>query len=584
MSLFRIRRIPDDIAPANADAVRQVQQILREQFPRLHPSYAEGIPAKLRNHAGGHFRYVLNVALDHRRTVRGFALTSWEPKLRLAFLDFISAAMGRTGGGVGGALYEHVRGEAQALGAIGLFFECLPDDPALSTQPEIRRQNAARLKFYEQYGARPLDNNAYATPVPPEGDNPPYLVYDDLGSRRSLRRDEARAIVRAILEEKYPLVCPPDAVDRVVASFVDDPAVVRPPCYVKTVERMAPRRYTLDRFRRLALVVNERHEIHHVRDRGYVESPVRVRSILADLESLDILARFPSREHGVEPILAVHDREMLTYFQRACASMEPGNSLYPYVFPLRNVARPPRDLAVRAGYYCIDTFTPINTNAYRAARSGVDATLTAAGRLLEGHRLAYALVRPPGHHAERRSFGGFCYFNNAAVAAQMLSDYGRVAMLDVDYHHGNGQQQIFWERDDVLTVSIHGHPSFAYPYFSGFAEERGEGRGAGFNLNLVLPEDADGVRHRRALARALTRVREHDAVFLVVGLGFDTAKGDPTGTWSLRAPDFMAMGRLIGGLRLPTLVVQEGGYRTRSIGANARAFLSGLWEGWFGPD
>jgi acetoin utilization deacetylase AcuC-like enzyme len=580
--VFRIRRVPDDIAHTNADVVRQVQQILREQFPHLGPGHVEGLPARLRAHAG-RFQYALNVAQDQRGTVRGFALTSWEPRLRLAFLDFLSAAMKRTGVGVGGALYEHVRGEAQARGAIGLFFECLPDDPALSPHPEIRRLNAARLRFYEQYGARPLDNNAYATPAPPEGDDPPYLVFDDLDSGRPLRRDEARAIVRAILEEKYLHPGAAGAVDRVVASFADDPVLVRPPRYVKKPELKAPLRYTLDRFRRVALVVNERHEIHHVRERGYVESPVRVRSILADLGTLDILSRFPAREHGIEPILAVHDREMLSYFQRACASMKPGRSLYPYVFPIRNSARPPRELAMRAGYYCIDTFTPININAYRAARSAVDATLTAAGRLLEGHRIAYALVRPPGHHAERRAFGGFCYLNNAAIAAQALSAYGRVAMLDVDYHHGNGQQQIFLERDDVLTVSIHGHPSFAYPYFSGFAEECGEGPGTGFNLNLPLPEQADGVRHGRALGRALDRVREHDPVFLIVCLGLDTARGDPTGTWSLRAADFAAMGRRIGGLRLPTLVAQEGGYRTRSIGINVRAFLTGLWDGWFGP-
>jgi acetoin utilization deacetylase AcuC-like enzyme/GNAT superfamily N-acetyltransferase len=580
--VFRIRRVPDDIAHSNAEVVRQVQQILREQFPRLHPDYVDGLPAKLRANAG-RFQYFLNVAQNQRGTVRGFALTSWEPKLRLAYLDFLSVAWKRSGSGVGGALYEHVRGEAQARGAIGLFFECLPDDPALSPRPEIRRLNAARLRFYEQYGARPLDNNAYATPTPPEDDDPPYLVFDDLDSGRSLRRDEARAIVRAILEEKYAHLCAAAAVDRVAASFVDDPVAVRSPRYVKSPVRKAPLRYTLDRFRRIALVVNERHEIHHVRERGYVESPVRVRSILADLETLDILSRFPAREHGVEPILAVHDREMLSYFQRACATMKPGRSLYPYVFPIRNSARPPRELAMRAGYYCIDTFTPININAYSAARSAVDATLTAAGRLLEGHRIAYALVRPPGHHAEQRAFGGFCYLNNAAIAAQMLSAYGRVAVLDVDYHHGNGQQQIFLARDDVLTVSIHGHPSFAYPYFSGFAEERGEGPGAGFNLNLPLPEQADGVRHGRALGRALNRVREHDPIFLVVCLGLDTARGDPTGTWSLRAADFAAMGRRIGGLRLPTLVAQEGGYRTRSIGVNVRAFLAGLWDGWFGP-
>ncbi|MCA9774289.1 MAG: histone deacetylase family protein, partial [Myxococcales bacterium] len=173
----------------------------------------------------------------------------------------------------------------------------------------------------------------------------------------------------------------------------------------------------------------------------------------------------------------------------------------------------------------------------------------------------------------------FCYFNNNAVAAHWLSSYGKVAILDVDYHHGNGQQDIFYERADVLTVSIHGHPNFAYPYFSGFEDERGEGPGEGFNLNIALPETIEVARYHKALERALRRIKEFRPTFLVVALGLDPAKGDPTGTWNLVARDFQQNGRMIGALRLPTLVIQEGGYRTRTLGANARAFFEGLVEG-----
>jgi acetoin utilization deacetylase AcuC-like enzyme len=173
-------------------------------------------------------------------------------------------------------------------------------------------------------------------------------------------------------------------------------------------------------------------------------------------------------------------------------SLEEGLSVYPYVFPIRNAARPPEVLAVRAGYYCIDTFTPLNRNAYLAACRGIDCTLTAAHSLLEGFHLAYALVRPPGHHAERRSFGGFCYFNNAAAAAQYLSRFGRIAILDIDYHHGNGQQQIFYGRSDVLTVSIHGHPRFAYPISAGSRRAR-QRRGQGLQPELSPPRE----RHDR---------------------------------------------------------------------------------------
>jgi ribosomal protein S18 acetylase RimI-like enzyme len=209
----------------------------------------------------------------------------------------------------------------------------------------------------------------------------------------------------------------------------------------------------------------------------------------------------------------------------------------------------------------------------------VDCALTAAEKLLEGASLAYALVRPPGHHAETRSFGGFCYFNNGAIAAQMLSRYGRIAILDIDYHHGNGQQLICYNRADVLTVSVHGHPSFAYPYFTGFRDETGIGAGAGFNLNLPLPEHITPEQHRNAVAEALRRVRRFRPAFLIVCAGFDTARGDPTGTWSNRARDFETLGRMIGEQGYATLVVQEGGYRVRTLGANVRSFFNGLVTG-----
>jgi acetoin utilization deacetylase AcuC-like enzyme len=263
--------------------------------------------------------------------------------------------------------------------------------------------------------------------------------------------------------------------------------------------------------------------------------------------------------------------------------MPAGKSLYPYVFPIRNPTRRPKELSVRAGYYCIDTFTPLNQNAFPAAKRAADCAMTAATALLSGERLAYALVRPPGHHAEHAAFGGFCYFNNCAVVAQHLSRVGPVAILDIDYHHGNGQQEIFYERGDVLTISIHGHPEFAYPYFTGFEDERGAKAGSGFNLNIPLPEQAAPERYRQALGRALERIRRFGPRFLIVALGLDTAKGDPTGSWSLVARDFEENGRLIGGLRLPTLVVQEGGYRTRTLGVNARQFFAGLVQATFGP-
>ena len=571
--MFRIRRVTADPTPANVGTVAQVQQILRERFGGLDAAEIDALPDKLRDPVRLRFRPVLLVAEDARERVRGFALTLYAPELRFCYLDFLAAAHGR-GGGVGAALYERVREEASALGALGVFFECLPDDPALSRDAAVRNDNVARLRFYERWGARPLLGTAYETPVQPGGDNPPYLCIDTLGRTEPLQRATVQRIVRAILERKYAEVCPPGYIDAVVASITDDPVRLRPPRYRRPGSAAVATRRRLDD--RIWLVINDRHDIHHMRDRGYVEAPVRIAAIRGELDASGLFEQAAPKRFADSHILAVHHSGLVDYLRRACAEVGEGRSVYPYIFPIRNQARPPASLPLRAGYWCIDTFTPINGNAWKAARRAVDCTLTAAERVLEGQRLAYALVRPPGHHAERRAFGGFCYFNNAAIAAHYLARFAPVAVLDIDYHHGNGTQDIFYDRRDVLTISIHGHPGFAYPYFSGFANESGRGPGAGFNLNIPLPEQTTPQQYREALERALRRVRRFRPGFLVVAAGFDTARGDPTGSWQHRRADFTLIGQAIGALGLPTLVVQEGGYRVRTLGQNVRAFFEGL--------
>ncbi|MGE0485259.1 MAG: GNAT family N-acetyltransferase [Gammaproteobacteria bacterium] len=569
--MLRIRKVTDARDTADRAAIAEAQAILRAQFHGLDPADIEKLPDQLENPLAHRFKSELFVAERGGGAPLGMALLMIASDLRFAYLDTISVAPGRGGGGIGAALYQRVREEARAAGARGLYFECLPDDPALSPDAATRRQNVARLRFYERFGARPIAGTAYETPLTAASTDPPYLVFDGLEQHALPGAARLRRIVRAILERKYGDVCPPGYIATVLRSIRARGYALREARYVKPT---APSATAVGL--RIPLVVNEGHDIHHVRDRGYVEAPVRIPAIRRAFAGTGLFEEKPARHFPERHLRESHDPGLVEFIKRACAEQPPGKSLYPYIFPIRNPERRPRERSVLAGYWCIDTFTPLNRNAWFAARGAVDCALTAAALVRDGAPAAYALVRPPGHHAERRAFGGFCYFNNGAIAAQYLSHHGRVAVLDLDYHHGNGTQDIFYERDDVLTVSVHADPSFAYPYFTGFASETGRGAGVGCNLNLPLPETITPERHARAVARALKRIAEHRPDFMVLALGFDTAREDPTGTWANEAGDFERLGEQVGAAGWPLVVVQEGGYRVRTLGANARAFFTGL--------
>ena len=388
--MLRIRRIYDDTVPANRDRIEQVQAILRSRFSAVDESEIASLGEKLRNPFKQRFRSILLVAETLRHRVLGFALLLHEPEIGFCFLDWIAMAGGRAGGGTGGALYDRVRMEAAALEARGLFFECLPDDAELCPDRALLKENRARLRFYEHYGARPIVNTAYETPLSEKDSCMPHLVYDRLHRQGPLRRAFLRKVVRAVLERKYADLCPPAYVEKVVASIREDPVALRPFRYVKPeAAKTVVDSRSADQ---IALIVNDRHIIHHVHERGYVEAPVRVDAILKSLEPTGLFARMAPRPFAERHVTAVHDADFVSYLRRACADVPENKSLYPYVFPIRNKTRPPKEPSVLAGYYCIDTFTPLHRNAWPAARRAVDCSLTAAREILDGRRLAYALV------------------------------------------------------------------------------------------------------------------------------------------------------------------------------------------------
>ncbi len=575
--MIRIHRVHDTMMPSDRDRIAQVQAIFRAHFPQFG-DYDRKIPQLLADPFRYGYRAVLLVSERTTRHVTGFALLLHFPEINSSLLDFLAVAPDIRGGGVGQALYEAAREYLKDLGSRGMYLEVWPDDPDVVTDPDTLADNRRRLRFYERYGVRPIINTAYETPIDSDP-AAPHLLFDPLGRDEPLRRHEARAAVRLILRRKYADLVGPDYIERVVESFVDDPVRFRAPKYVRPGrEAPAVARSRLER--RFALVAGQHHAIHHVRERGYVERPARVGAILEGLEPTGLFDRLTVRRHGEGAIRAVHDADYVRYLKAVCEKLAATRPIYPYVFPIRRPERRPKDLAMRAGYYCIDTFTPLDRNAYLAAREAVDVALTAAEALLAGRRVVYALCRPPGHHAGRRTFGGFCYFNNAAVAAHVLAATGPVAVLDIDYHHGNGTQDIFYERSDVLTLSIHCHPNEGYPYFSGFADETGAADGRGFNRNYPLSEGADEATWMAAFGRALERIERFGAMFLLLALGLDMLRGDPTGSFALPPSALGRIGARLAALGPPILVVQEGGYNLRNLRRGPAALFGGMAEQW----
>jgi len=318
------------------------------------------------------------------------------------------------------------------------------------------------------------------------------------------------------------------------------------------------------------------------------ESPVRAEFVHEALRGRGHPVQAPGEDSAVV-LRRVHDERYLTFLESAWSqwlaldSANADRQPFPSVWPVRTLRSDvePANFIARLGLYSMDNGSPLSAGTWAAAKAGADAAVSAAGLLEQGARSVFCVTRPPGHHAGADFMGGYCFINNAAVAAQSLLGRGctRVAILDVDYHHGNGTQSIFYERADVLVVSIHGDPRTEYPFYLGHADEAGAGAGRGFNLNLPLPAGTSADTWFDALEAACARTARHRPDALVVSLGLDTFAGDPISTFKLQAADFSRLGGRLKQLGCPTAFVLEGGYAAVELGSNAANVADGFEQG-----
>lgn len=321
------------------------------------------------------------------------------------------------------------------------------------------------------------------------------------------------------------------------------------------------------------------------------EVPQRLEHVLSELERRPVGELLtPSGDLPLdEALLRVHSPEYLTFLSTAWdewVSLSPDNvnrDALPSVWPLPGnqafrMDRPPLNFAAKLGQYAFDAGTPLMSGSWTAAREGAACALAAAQAVSKGESSAVALTRPPGHHAGRAYMGGYCFLNNAAIAAQYLRSQGlqRIAVMDIDYHHGNGTQAIFDERSDVYTVSIHGDPQTEYPFFLGHADERGTGPGEGYNLNFPLPKGTAFETWYGSLQKALQVIADFSPQALVVPLGLDTYEGDPISGFKLKSVHYLQVGRALASLRLPTVFTLEGGYAVADFGRNTVNVLEGF--------
>ncbi|MDB5849036.1 MAG: acetylpolyamine amidohydrolase [Rhodoferax sp.] len=342
-------------------------------------------------------------------------------------------------------------------------------------------------------------------------------------------------------------------------------------------------------------IYNHHHALHHGKVemfRGELvpcfEIPARADFVLQELERRQLGTVRAPDDFDNAAITRVHAERYVDFLTGAWhewVALDPANAqrdAFPSYWPIRTFRSDvlPASFPARMGLFSYDAGSPLTSGTWQAARAGACCALTAARLVSGGMRSAFALTRPPGHHAGADFFGGYCFLNNAAIAAQSFRDAGaaRVAVLDVDFHHGNGTQAIFYDRPDVFFASLHGDPHTEYPYYLGYADEQGAGAGLGANLNLPLPRGTDFAVWREALALALQRIRAFGADAMVVSLGVDTFAGDPISGFQLQSADFLQVGADLAAAGLPTVFVFEGGYAVAEVGTNTVNVLDGFGQ------
>jgi acetoin utilization deacetylase AcuC-like enzyme len=308
------------------------------------------------------------------------------------------------------------------------------------------------------------------------------------------------------------------------------------------------------------------------------EVPARADAILGAVVAAQWGPVIEPADHGLGPILAVHDADYVAFlrsaYDQSAAYFQEAGPVSTWTFAVRHAMRKPRGFLGLKGYYAFGWGSPILEGTWEAAYWSAQCALTAADLVRDGERVAYALCRPPGHHAAADLYGGYCYLNNAAIAARYLQAEGtRIAILDVDYHHGNGTQLIFFSDPGVLYCSLHAHPDEEYPYYWGGADEIGVGPGEGTNRNWPLPRGTADASYLVVLDEALAAIRRFGPHYLVLSAGLDTVADDPEGGFRLTMEGLQQIGGRIASLDLPTVIAQEGGYLLDRLGESAVAFL-----------